>query len=245
MSNAKTSRPGSRAKPRGKPGPAGKPAGSPPDPGPVSEALAGLGAGEDILDRLQVYAELLVRWQPRINLVGPETIPDLWRRHMLDSAQLWPLVPQRARSLVDLGSGAGFPGLVLAMFGLPDVHLIERDRRKAVFLRQVSRETRTPVTVHESPIEAVEPFAADVVTARALAPLDRLLPLAARFSAHSTLGLFPKGRQVEKELTCLADWPSIRIDRRDSLSDAAGVILIVRGLGRGRNGDDGPAGGVA
>jgi 16S rRNA (guanine527-N7)-methyltransferase len=217
--------------------------GSPPDPGPLAERLAGLGAGPEALERLRLYAELLARWQPRINLVGPETVADLWRRHMLDSAQLRPLLPAGCRRLVDLGSGAGFPGLVLAILGVPEVHLIERDRRKAVFLRQVSRETRTPVAVHESPAEAVEPFAADAVTARALAPLDRLLPLAARFSADHTVALFPKGRRAEKELTCLADWPSIRLQRRESLSDPAGVVLILEGLARGRNGDDGPAGG--
>jgi 16S rRNA (guanine527-N7)-methyltransferase len=218
-------------------------AGSPPEPGEVEAALAGLGATPAALERLRTYAALLCRWQGAINLVAPDSLDHLWRRHLLDSAQLVPLLPPGCRSLVDLGSGAGFPGMVLAILGVPEVHLIERDRRKAVFLRQVSRETRTLVTVHDSPIETVRPFAADVVTARALAPLPRLLPLARRFAGPDTVCLLPKGRRVEKELTALSDWPSISIERRGSLGDPGAIILIIKGLARGRCGDDGPAGG--
>ena len=206
----------------------------PPDDAAVDRALTDLGIAPDRRDRLRRYAELLVHWQPRINLVGPATLAELWWRHMLDSAQLLPLLPSGCRSLIDLGSGAGFPGLVLAILGVPDVHLIERDRRKAIFLRQVSRETRTAVTVHNDAIERVGSFAADAITARALAGLDRLLPLAARFAGPETVCVFPKGRQVEKELTCLGDWPSIRVERRTSLSDSAATVLVIKGLGRGR-----------
>ena len=205
----------------------------------VEATLADLGIGPDERRRLTCYVDLLRHWQRRINLVGPATLPDLWRRHILDSAQLLPLLPEPCRCLVDLGSGAGFPGLVLAMLGVPEVHLIERDQRKAVFLREVSRETRTPVTVHDRAIEILDRFSADAVTARALAPLARLLPLAARFAGPETVCLFPKGRGVEKELTCLADWPSIRVHRRESLSDPVGTVLIIRGLGRGRRSGDG------
>ena len=209
------------------------------DLGPVRSVLTALEVGDDALRRLMIYAQLLTRWQPRINLVGAATLPDLWRRHMLDSAQLLPLLPDNCHRLVDLGSGAGFPGLVLAILGVPDVHLIERNRRKAVFLREVSRETRVSVTVHERAIEAVVPIVADAVTARALAPLPRLLPLAARFAGPETRCFFLKGRDVEKELTCLTDWPSIRLERRESLSDPAGTVLIIRGLVRGPGSGDG------
>ena len=206
---------------------------------PKEKSLVGvfedLGVGSEAQNRLEHYGRLLVHWQPRLNLVGRSTLADLWQRHMVDSAQLLRWLPSDCRCLVDLGSGAGFPGLVLAMLGVPDVHLIERDQRKAIFLRQVSRETRTAVTVHNTTIERAPVFAAGAITARGLAPLDRLLPLAARFATTDTLCLFLKGRQLEKELTCLSDWPSIRVQRRPSLSDPAGTILLVKGLDGGRS----------
>src|SRR3954447_3134702 len=155
----------------------------------------------ETLDRLAAYLDLLRRWQRTINLVGAGTLHNPWRRHILDSAQLVHLLPEGARRLVDLGSGAGLPGLVLAILGIPEVHLIESDRRKAAFLREAARATATPVTAHARRIEAAPPLAADVVTARALAPLPNLLPLAARFATPATRCLFLKGRQAETELT--------------------------------------------
>ena len=102
----------------------------------------------ETLARLEAFAELLIRWSARINLVGRDTIADLWRRHILDSAQLRAFVPERARSMIDLGSGAGFPGLVLAILGVPGVELVEADSRKCAFLREALRitgATATPV----------------------------------------------------------------------------------------------------
>src|SRR5690349_9665552 len=150
----------------------------------------------ETLDRLAAYLDLLRRWQRTINLVGAGTLHNPWRRHILDSAQLVHLLPEGARRLVDLGSGAGLPGLILAIMGVPEVHLIESDRRKAAFLREAARATATPVTVHACRLQAAPPLAADVVTARALAPLPQLLPLAARFATPATSNLFLKGRQV-------------------------------------------------
>ncbi len=118
----------------------------------------------ETLARLERYAELLEKWNRRINLVGRGTIDDLWRRHMLDSAQLLPLIPDSAESLVDLGSGAGFPGLVLAICGVENVHLIESDRKKSAFLREVARETAAPVTIHNKRIEEIESFQVDIDT---------------------------------------------------------------------------------
>ena len=159
------------------------------------------GVSRETADRLAAFAELLQRWQRRINLVGPASLGALWRRHIDDSAQLHPLLPKGARTLVDLGSGAGFPGLVLAVLGVPDVHLIESDQRKAAFLREAARVTGVRVTVHASRAETVAPFGADAVTARALAPLVRLLPLARRFARPDTVILLPKGQDVDRELT--------------------------------------------
>ena len=179
----------------------------------------------ETLDRLCVYAALLRKWQRRINLVGRSTLDDLWRRHMFDSAQLLPLLPEGARRLVDLGSGAGFPGMVLAILGVPEVHLIESDTRKAAFLRDVSRETSTEVDLHVARIEDMQPFVADVVTARALAPLAKLLILARPFVGEQTVMLFPKGQDVDMELTEATKHTIMRTEIVPSRTHDSGAIL--------------------
>ncbi|HZB92900.1 MAG TPA: 16S rRNA (guanine(527)-N(7))-methyltransferase RsmG [Stellaceae bacterium] len=183
------------------------------------------GVSRETLDRLAKYVELLTSWNRRINLVGRDTIGDVWRRHILDSAQLFPLIPREARRLVDLGSGAGLPGLILAIMGVPEVHLIESDGRKAVFLQEALRVTGAPAVVHARRIDRVPAFAADVVTARALAPLPELLAISERFLGPRSLCLFLKGRMVDEELTEAAKAWHIRVDRRPSLADPSGCIL--------------------
>lgn len=190
------------------------------------------GVSRETLDRLSIYAELLKKWQRRINLVGRSTLDDLWLRHMFDSAQLFPLLPEGTRRLVDLGSGAGFPGLVLAILGVPEVHLIESDGRKAVFLREVSRETSTPVDIHVSRIDQVTPFVADVVTARALAPLGKLLILARPFLGEETVMLFPKGQDVDIELTEATKHTTMHTEIMSSRTHASGAILRLKRIDR-------------
>lgn len=183
------------------------------------------GVSRETLDRLQAYADLLVKWQNSINLVGRSTLGDLWRRHLLDSAQLFPLLPAGMRTLVDFGSGAGFPALVLAIMGVPDVHMVESDVRKGAFLREVARVTGTPVTVHSRRIEAMEPFAADVVSARALAPVAQLLDFAAPFLGPQTQCLFLKGQNVEAELTDANKMWNMTVERHSSRTETAATIL--------------------
>jgi 16S rRNA (guanine527-N7)-methyltransferase len=179
----------------------------------------------ETLARLEAYAELLTRWSARINLIGRDTIADLWRRHILDSAQLRRLVPERARSMIDLGSGAGLPGLVLAVLGVPGVELVEADSRKSAFLREAARVTEAAVTLRRCRIEAVPPHPVDVVTARACAPLDRLLGLAEPFLAPGSECLFLKGERVEEELTLARkDW-TMTASQHQSRSDPRGVVL--------------------
>ncbi len=194
---------------------------------------AATNVSRETLNRLDIYAALLRTWQPRINLVGPSTLPDLWRRHMLDSAQVAPLVPDGIRTLVDLGSGAGFPGLVLAILGAAtDVHLVESDTRKCAFLREVAARTGTHISLHNDRIEKVRPFPADVITARALAPLPRLLGWAAPFLTQKTICLFHKGAKWEDELTeARKDW-IMRPERQVSLTDPNAVILRLTELRR-------------
>ncbi len=190
------------------------------------------GVSRETLDRLAKYVELLNSWTRRINLVGRDTLGDVWRRHILNSAQLFPLIPREARRLVDLGSGAGLPGLVLSIMGVPEVHLIESDGRKAVFLREAVRVTGAPAIIHAQRIDRVPVFAADVVTARALAPLSELLAISERFLGPQTVCLFPKGRMVEEELTEAAKAWHIRLDRQPSLTDPSGCILRLEAIAR-------------
>ncbi|MFA5122846.1 16S rRNA (guanine(527)-N(7))-methyltransferase RsmG [Zavarzinia sp.] len=190
---------------------------------------AGFPVSRETLERLAAYADLLVKWQSKINLVGPATLPDLWQRHFLDSAQLYPLLPEkRPLRLVDLGSGAGFPGLVLAILGAGDVHLVESDQRKCAFLREAARITQTAVTIHALRIETLAPLEADVITARALAPLEKLLDWAAPHRTAHTIHLIPKGKEAEAELTQASRRFTLEVERHRSLTDPAATIFQIR-----------------
>jgi len=193
-----------------------------------SEAfLKDSGVSRETLDRLKLYAALLETWNQKINLVSKTTVRDLWRRHILDSAQLFPLLPPGTQTLLDLGSGAGFPGLVLAIMGGPHVHLVESDQRKCAFLREAARVARAAVTVHARRIEDLTPFPADVITARALAPVAELLDLAAPFIGEKTRLLFLKGQNVEVELTDAHKRWRISARNSASLTDSAGTVVCI------------------
>jgi len=194
----------------------------------------------ETLARLIDYAAALKKWQRAINLVAPSTLDDIWRRHFLDSAQLLSLAPPTARIWLDLGSGAGFPGLVLALLGAPEVHLVESDGRKCAFLQEVVRLTGAPATVHHARAEKLQLENVDVITARALAPLDRLLALAWPFWRDGCVGLFLKGQDVGSELTQATKCWKFTADRRDSLTAANGAVVIVGDLAPTRQ-TDGPS----
>jgi len=186
----------------------------------------------ETLDRLIRYVDLLTAWNARINLVGRNTMGDVWRRHILDSAQLYPHIPQGTGLLIDLGSGAGFPGLVLAILGIADVHLIESDARKAVFLHEAARVSGTAVNVHALRIDQVKPLVAQVVTARALAPLVELLEISERFRTPDTICLFLKGENVQEELTMAVKQWNMTARQSPSLSDPSGCILRLENISR-------------
>lgn len=189
------------------------------------------GVSRETLHRFDLYAELLGRWQRAVNLVAPSTLDQVWLRHFLDSAQLRPLCPESTRTLVDLGSGAGFPGLVLALLGIPEVHLVESDQRKAAFLREVAHRTGTPITLHTQRIESIQPFAADVVTARGLASLSQILAYARPFLGPGGVCLCPKGARAYQELTEASElWHISVADTIQSKSDPTGTILRLRGI---------------
>ena len=188
---------------------------------------------DDVGRRLRLYAGLLIHWQKTINLVAPSTLPDLWSRHIGDSLQVQAAAPN-ARRWVDLGSGGGFPGLVTAIL-LADapgarVHLVESDKRKAAFLRHVSRETGVPAVVHAERIETFAPAhtePVDAVSARALAPLTTLVRHAEIFLLAGAIGVFPKGQQAAAELTALERGRRFRVEFRPSATRDGASLMIV------------------
>lgn len=183
----------------------------------------------ETLERLKRYETLLRDWQQRLNLVGPRSLDTVWNRHFFDSAQLLPLFPDGAKIHIDLGSGAGFPGLVLAIMGDTRTHLVESNQRKAAFLKAVVQATDAPVDIHAVRAESLTKLKGDVVTARALAPMEKLLPLVRPFCREGSVAVLSKGQHVEDELTKTAIPANIHIDRITSRSDPRGTILRVSG----------------
>jgi 16S rRNA (guanine527-N7)-methyltransferase len=181
-------------------------------------------------DRLRRFVDLLLRWNATLNLIAAKDAGVVWERHIADSLQLIPLMPTGVARAVDLGTGGGFPGLVLAIATGVPFDLIESDRRKASFLRTAILEIAAPATVHCCRIEDAAVPAAGLVTARALAPLPRLLPLVARFLTKNGVCLLLKGAKVGEELTAAdAHW-AMTVDRVPSRTGADGVVLRIEGL---------------
>ncbi len=180
----------------------------------------------ETVDKLERYASLLIEENEKINLVAASTLPFLWERHILDSAQLFPLItaPKTTR-LVDLGSGAGFPALVLAIMGVGEVHCIESTGKKARFLEKVAAELALPVTVHQERIESIKGLKADIVTARALAALSELLGLAAPFMKKESFCLFLKGEKADAELTAARKYWTVNAEKTRSMTSETGVIM--------------------
>lgn len=186
------------------------------------------GVSRETEAKLRELMALLQRWNTRINLVAAGDDAALWQRHILDSLQLQPLLPPGHGPIIDLGSGAGFPGLVLALTSARATHLVESDRRKAAFLIEAARVLELGwVRVHPTRIEATELPWADVVSARALAPLPDLLRHAHRILAPGGVALFPKGRSAEQELTAAARHWNMRVERFPSRTDPHSLILRI------------------
>ncbi len=204
------------------------------------------GASRETIAKFETYVRLLVQWQKAVQLVSPATLESIWHRHIADSAQLVRIAPAGVGTWLDLGSGAGFPGLVMAILmseGFPNDRprsdaprfiLLESDTRKAAFLREVARQVGVPVEILGTRIELPSTQArvgkVDVISARALAPLDRLLGLACPFWQDTTLGIFLKGRDAEKDIEQARLIWSFRAELRASVTDAAGNIVCVREL---------------
>ena len=203
--------------------------------GPEEFATASA-VSRETLERLKLYAAMLEDWNARQNLVSEASLQTMWRRHFWDSAQLAKFVPKEAKSLVDLGAGAGFPGLVLAELKRDDpqfkIVLYEATAKKCRFLEAVAERLTLAVDIRQRRIEDSEREAFDVITARACAPLDRLLAYAQRFWGKETVAVFLKGQNVEPELTQSHKSWRMRVERRPSLSDTSGVVLEIHELRR-------------
>ena len=179
-----------------------------------------------------MLGEHLKKWNERINLVSKASLADMWRRHFLDSGQLASLIPSTANSLADLGCGAGFPGLVLAAMTDLEIHLIESDTRTSVFLREGARAIGRTVTVHQQRIESLQGLAVDVVTARALAPVETLLEYTEPLLKKGGIALFLKGNTLQTELTDSKKLWHIESTQSRSISDPSGCILKVEAFRR-------------
>lgn len=201
------------------------------------------GPGEQALDvsretyeRLQSFADLLEKWNPRINLVSKASLPDLWTRHIVDSMQVFRLAPP-AKKWVDLGSGGGFPGIIAAIMAAeyrPDTTftLIESDQRKAVFLRSAARACDLKITVLSQRIESAPPQQANVISARALSDLTTLIGYAQRHAAPDCTMLFPKGKTWGKEVDdARATW-NFDLEKVKSETEPEAVLLVIKGVSR-------------
>lgn len=188
-------------------------------------------------DRLVAYSEILLQWNARINLIGRATEGDLWHRHIADSAQLFDFLPDPAARWLDIGSGGGLPGIVIAIFAAemrPDlsVMLVESDQRKAAFLRAAARQCGISVDIKAERIEAFKIAPPDVLSARALASLARLFELSEHLVSSETTLLLPKGARWRKEMTeALENW-SFDCEETPSSTDEHGVILKIGDLKR-------------
>lgn len=200
------------------------------------EFAAEFAVSRETLAKLDRYAALLAEWQARMNLVGPSTLPHIWGRHFRDSAQLASLAPTLGHRPVwlDIGAGGGFPGLVLAILGAGDIHLVESIAKKCRFLQAVADELELGdrATIHNMRVESLVRFRADVITARACANLAQLFDWGLPFAASSTMWLLPKGASVDEEVAAARRRFSFDAELVPSRTDPQARIVVARGVRR-------------
>lgn len=200
-------------------------------------SLGGVDVSRETFEALKVYEAMVRRWNSAINLVSKSSLPDLWARHIEDSAQVLKLGPSTATVWADLGSGGGFPGLVVAILAKElrpalRVVLVEADIRKAVFLRQVVQTLGLSCTVHRERIESLAQLEADVVSARALTALPDLLGYAEKHLRPGGVAIFPKGARFRDELSQAREIWDFDVDIEPSLADPEAAILVIRNIHR-------------
>ena len=208
--------------------------------------LAEIGADADMAAKLDSYVRILEEWQQNLSLIGPGTLPHIWQRHIMDSAQLMPFIKPETGAIMDIGSGAGFPGLVLAiLYGerlQRPIQLVESDGRKCRFLKAVANETGANVRVTHKRIEDLIANWPATITARAVAPLDKLLNWTSKQHHPGLTCVFLKGKKATEELTKLENYqkmhPTVRIDTHASITHPDGVILRLSGFQKTSNSSD-------
>ena len=184
-------------------------------------------------EKFIIFHRTLIKWQSSINLISKNSIENIWERHFLDSAQLYKITKEIDGNILDFGSGAGFPGLILAMMGHKKIHLVESDQKKCTFLREVSMLSETDVTIHNCRIENLEFFDVELITARALAPLNKLIDYAEAFINKSLTNqkppkmLFLKGKFYKQEISDLNENQYFIIEEFESITDKFGKILYI------------------
>ena len=192
------------------------------------------GVSYETLTKLDRYAELLAEWNQKFNLVAEKSLPEIWTRHFLDCAQLWPLIPPTAKTIADMGSGAGFPGFVLAIMASEsraDLQpLIESTGKKANFLRAVADESKINAVIRQCRAEVIRDLKADVVTARALSPLPELLKLSNTLINNTSVCIFLKGKSYIDELTESQRYWTFACEKIPSVSHDSGTVLVIKGL---------------
>ncbi|MGY9105224.1 MAG: 16S rRNA (guanine(527)-N(7))-methyltransferase RsmG [Alphaproteobacteria bacterium] len=184
----------------------------------------------ETIEKFEIYLNFLTRWNGSINLVSKRSLSDPWRRHILDCAQLSPLLPANSNCIIDLGSGSGLPGLILAILHpTKTVHLVESDQRKAVFLQEAARVTKCKIRLHVERVEAVinKIPDIDVITARALGSLESIMKMVEPVLNERKLCIFPKSKGINKELESLPGRWIISSRIEPSLSDPRGQILVM------------------
>lgn len=199
--------------------------------------LSGFNVSRETIDRLNHFEDLVLKWNPRINLVAKSTLNDIWERHITDSVQLYQYAPINAKSWLDIGSGGGFPGIVMAVMaaGLDRstvFSLVESDQRKSTFLRTAARELGLKITVHSERIEATTPQNADVITARALKSVAELMPFLDRHLSSTGTAILPKGRNFADEIPLAREDWRFELEEHQSITDPDARILIVKEVAR-------------
>ena len=189
-----------------------------------------LGVSRETIDRLKVFEKLVLKWSKTINLISKADQHKIWERHIVDSLQIYPLLPKNIKNYVDFGSGGGFPGFVLSiLLNAADlqtsIHLVESDKRKSAFLRTVNRELSLNVRVYSSRIEGLKLQQVDVITARAVAPLDILLRLSSLHINKNTICIFPKGKNWKKEVKKAQKQWKFDLEVIKSKTQAGAVVL--------------------
>jgi 16S rRNA (guanine527-N7)-methyltransferase len=185
------------------------------------------GVSRETKARLDIFVDHLLRWNRRINLIAAGDEAIIWERHVADALALLPLLPPDFTHGIDIGSGGGFPGLVLAIASERPFHLVESDQRKAAFLREAARAAHAPAVVHAERIERVRIEPAPLITARAVSALPTLLRWSERLLASGGVCVFPKGKNVEDELTAADREWNMRVERFPSTTDSSATILRI------------------